>query len=78
MPRVIHFPQHSESAEPDLDLFRDGCLSIVEAAKFLGISRARIYEHVQAGDIPSVRDGRRRLVPLRGLVRFLATLAREE
>jgi len=38
-------------------------LSIPEIAKALGISRITAYRHAEAGTIPSVRVGARRLVP---------------
>ena len=37
--------------------------SIPEIANALGISRITAYRHVEAGTIPSVRVGARRLVP---------------
>ena len=39
-------------------------LSIQETAKSLGISRISAYRYVEAGTIPSVRVGARRLVPV--------------
>jgi excisionase family DNA binding protein len=38
-------------------------VSVAEAAKLLGISRAFAYELVARGDLPVIRLGRRRLVP---------------
>jgi excisionase family DNA binding protein len=48
-------------------------LSIQETAKALGISRISAYRHVEAGTIPSVRVGSRRLVP----ASYLSTLENE-
>ena len=42
-------------------------LTVAEAGKLLGISRAFAYELVARGDLPVVRLGRRRLVPKRAL-----------
>ena len=53
-------------------LVADGCLSIPDAVAFSGLSRSRLYEHIRAGDFPTVKDGRRRLVPRRALIQFLA------
>ena len=64
-----------KSAGSDLSaeaLLADGCMSISEAVAFSRLSRSRLYEHIRAGDFPTVKDGRRRLVPRRGLIRFLA------
>ena len=42
-------------------------MSVVEAAKVLGISRAFAYELVARGELPSLRFGRRVVVPRRAL-----------
>ena len=47
-------------------------LTVEEAAALLGISRAFAYEAVTRGEIPSIRIGRRILVPKVALERFLA------
>ena len=46
-------------------------LTVTEAAAALGISRAHAYELVARGDLPSLRLGRRIVVPRRGLERLL-------
>lgn len=38
-------------------------ITVAEAAKLLGISRGACYEAVRVGQIPSLRIGRRLLVP---------------
>jgi excisionase family DNA binding protein len=45
--------------------------TVEEAAALLGISRSFAYEAVQRGDIPSMRIGRRILVPKSALARLL-------
>ena len=47
-------------------------LTVEEAARQLGISRASAYEGVRTGQIPSVRIGKRILIPLAALERLLA------
>ena len=47
--------------------------TVEEAAQLLGISRSFAYEAVQRGEIPSMRIGRRILVPKAALVRWLAS-----
>ena len=37
--------------------------SVEEVAALLGIARNNAYERVRAGDIPSIRMGRRYLIP---------------
>ena len=46
-------------------------LTVDEAAKVLGIGRTSAYEGVRAGQIPSIRVGRRRLVPRAALLKLL-------
>jgi excisionase family DNA binding protein len=43
------------------------------AAEMLGISRGALYPLVMAGDVPSFKIGRRRLVPIEGLREWAAT-----
>lgn len=50
-------------------------VSVEEAAAVLGISRSAAYRAVRKGEIPSVRVGRRLLVPSQ---RLLAMLGRED
>ncbi len=47
-------------------------LTVEEAATLLGISRAFAYEAVGRGEVPSIRIGRRILVPKAALQRLLA------
>jgi len=42
-------------------------VSVEEAAEMLGVSRGTAYNLVRTGDIPSVRLGRRIVVPVRRL-----------
>jgi excisionase family DNA binding protein len=46
-------------------------LSIAEAAKALGVGRAAAYEAARKGQLPTIRIGRRLLVPLAELARLL-------
>ena len=46
-------------------------VSVPEAARLLGISRTHAYELIARGELPSIRLGRRILVPLRPLMRLL-------
>jgi excisionase family DNA binding protein len=46
--------------------------SVEHTAELLGISRAFAYEAVRRGEIPSIRIGRRILVPRAALARLLA------
>ena len=46
-------------------------LKVVEAARLLGIGKASAYAGIKAGEIPSIRIGRRILVPVASLVQLL-------
>jgi len=52
--------------------------TVEEAAQLLGISRSFAYEAVQKGEIPSMRIGRRILVPKAALDRLLRSGTPEE
>ena len=45
--------------------------SVAEAGKRLGLSRGLMYEAIRTGQIPSVRIGRRILIPCAALDRLL-------
>jgi excisionase family DNA binding protein len=51
-------------------------LTVPEAARLLGVSRMSAYSAVRDGTIPSLRIGRRVLVPRAGLERLLEDAAR--
>ena len=48
-------------------------VTVAEAAKILGIGRALAYQAAATGDLPTVRVGRRILVPLARLKDMLAS-----
>lgn len=47
-------------------------LTVVEAARILGIGRSAAYQGVKTGELPTIRIGRRLLVPVVALERLLA------
>jgi excisionase family DNA binding protein len=51
-------------------------LTVEEAASALGIGRNSAYEAVRNGDVPSIRIGKRLLVPRAALDRLLAEAGR--
>ena len=51
--------------------------SVTEIAKLLGIGRSKAYELVRSGTIPSLRLGRRIVIPKLALSRFLAECAHQ-
>jgi excisionase family DNA binding protein len=46
-------------------------VTVEEAARLLGISRGLAYEMVRVGKIPSIRFGKRLIVPRRALEQLL-------
>ena len=52
--------------------------SVEEARKLLGLGRSGAYEAVGRGDIPTVRIGRRLLVPKADLDRMLNTFGHSD
>jgi excisionase family DNA binding protein len=46
-------------------------ISITEAAKVLGVGRNQAYEAARRGEIPTIKIGKRLLVPLAVLERML-------
>ena len=51
--------------------------SVVEVGELLGIGRSKAYELVRSGTIPSLRLGRRIVIPKLALSRFLAECAHQ-
>jgi excisionase family DNA binding protein len=56
----------------DTDMARAATLSVPEAARLLGIGRNSAYDAVARGEIPSIRIGKRILVPRKRLESMLA------
>ena|SRR5271165_2917018 len=54
------------SASNDRDEFKP-TLTVNEAAAYLGVGRSKFYELVRTKQVPSIRIGRRILIPARGL-----------
>jgi excisionase family DNA binding protein len=53
-------------------------VTVTEAAELLGISRGLAYELARAGQLPSLRLGRRLVVPRAALLEWLERAARPE
>ena len=47
-------------------------VTVEEAATILGVGRNKAYEAARSGEIPTIRIGKRLLVPLAALERLLA------
>lgn len=55
-----------------MDQMERRTLSVSEAARVLGISRAHAYDCVRTGELPSITLGRRVVVPRRAIEELLA------
>ena len=53
------------------ELFADGLISVPDAAKFLSISKSKLYLVMDAGELPYVKIGSSRRIPKRALVVFV-------
>jgi excisionase family DNA binding protein len=54
------------------EMMIDGLDRVGEASQFLGISRSRTYELMDAGQLPFVKIGRSRRIPHRALIDYAA------
>lgn len=52
-------------------------VSPAEACRALSISRTRIYELMASGQLPSVKIGRSRRIPVAALASFIAAISPE-
>jgi len=50
-------------------------VDIAEACRLTGLGRSKLYQLMSAGEIPSVKIGKRRVVPVDSLRQWLARLA---
>ena len=53
-------------------------LDVSEAARLLGLSRASTYEAVRTGQIPSIRIGRRIIIPRVALFKMLEETGKDK
>jgi len=60
------------------DLVRDGLERVEQAADFLKISRAQMWNLVRRGDVRTVRIGRSVRIPKQALVDFAASRLTEK
>ena len=55
------------------ELVADGLVTVQEAAQFLSISRSKLYELMDNGELTFVKLGRSRRIPRRALVDLAAS-----
>ena len=61
-----------------LGVFERVTVSVEEAGRLLGISRGSAYEAARRGDIPTIRIGKRLIVPVAALQRMLASAGKDQ
>lgn len=64
--RVLETTKRETMVEPLL-------VRVEEAARMLSLSRSTIYEMMDAGELPSVRRGTARRIPLAAIRQWVAT-----
>ena len=52
------------------EVVADGLLRISDASKFLGLSRSKLYQLMDRGELPFVKIGRARRIPRRAVIRL--------
>ena len=71
------YESHLGPPPPQLDQEPTGrlTLSVTEASESLGVSRSLMYELVASGQVPSIKLGKRRLVPVSALQKWISSEA---
>ena len=64
----------TERADRREALVAEGLMRVADVARFLGLSRASVYQLMAGGDLPWVKLGRARRVPRRAVVDLAARL----
>lgn len=54
------------------EIVQDGMLTVEKACEWLGLSRAKVYQLMERGQLPYVKIGRARRIPKRALIEFAA------
>lgn len=68
--------RHEDRGGPAIDHDEKLLLSVVEAARRLGIGRTLMYELINSGEVQSVHVGRLRKIPTAAVDGFVAGLCR--
>jgi len=58
--------------ERELELVRDGAMTIEDAMRFTGVGRSFLYEAMAKGELPFIKIGSARRIPRRALEEWLA------
>lgn len=58
----------------DLELMRDGALTVRQAAEFSGFSRTELFDLMRTGHLEWFVHGKHRMIPRRAIVELLAAM----
>ncbi len=62
----------ARSTREDAEILVDGAMPVLAAVAWSGVSRSKLYQAMSRGELAFVKDGKRRLIPKRGLRDYLA------
>jgi excisionase family DNA binding protein len=68
----MHRPRKENAGIAAAELMVDGLVSVVEAARLLGMSRSFLYAAMERGELPYAKLGRSRRLPLRAVFAYAA------
>jgi excisionase family DNA binding protein len=64
----IDVGKRKQQTSPAVELAEDGFIPVIEAARFLGLSRAKVYQMMDSGELRYAKFGRSRRIPRRALM----------
>lgn len=64
--------------KPNVEMLADGLVGVEEAAALVGMRRRKLDELLSTGVIPSMKPGKRRMIPKRALLQWAAQQVAEE
>ena len=70
--KLMHVDERVRSPEGSAELVADGLLTVRECAEFLHLSRPKIYELMDAGELCYLKLGRSRRIPRRAVIELAA------
>lgn len=74
--RRRRFPTTPDDAVPEGETLQPRLVSIIEAARLLGVGRSTLYELISSGELKVVHIGRSARIPVRSVDAFVSKLQR--
>ena len=71
-PLAIDFPSLEQESEPPTphEIVRSGLVNVTQAGQFLGVGKSMIYQLMDQGELPYVKIGSARRIPINALQDF--------